>query len=228
MTDSAPLQWLASNGWIVLSGRADALSEIRAQALSRHNASGAIAYISLADDLADALMDDMAELGAASGYLVDLEGQDNNEIYERLSGAAMIVIDAAGQSDHLLRLLRRTAIHALKEALNRGALLFLEGAAAAIAGEFSLSADGRLQSGLNLLQNALVADDVSSPAGDAALRKARTELPDAIFLGLPAGAALALGPDGQVETWGERQAAISLADPTRANPALASLTVTEN
>ena len=97
MSEQAPLQWLPSNGWIVLSGRADALSEIRAQALSRHNASGAIAYISLADDLGDELMDDMAELGAASGYLVDLEEQDNNEIYERLSVAAMVVIDAAGQ-----------------------------------------------------------------------------------------------------------------------------------
>lgn len=228
MSVLAPLQWLPSNGWIVLSGRADPLSEIRAQALSRHNAIGAIAYISLADDLGDALMDDMAELGAASGYLVDLEEQDNNEIYERLSGAAMIVIDAAEQGDRLLRLLRRTGIHALKEALNRGALLFFEGAAAAIAGEFSLAADGRIRSGLNLLQNGLVAADTSSPARNTALRAARAELPDAIFLGLPAGAALALGPGGQVETWGLRQAAISLADPTRANPAFARLTVTEN
>ena len=228
MSDRSPLSWLPSSGWIVLSGRADALSEIRAQALSRHNASGAIAYISLADDLGDALMDDMAELGAASGYLVDLEEQDNNEIYERLSGAAMIVVDAAEQGGRLLRLLRRTAIHALKEALNRGALLFFEGAAAAIAGEFVLTADGRIVSGLNLLQNALVATDVSSLAGDDALRAARGELPEAIFVGLDTGSALVLGPEGRIETWGERQVAISLADPTRANPAFGSLPVTEN
>ncbi len=228
MSDLAPLKWLPSKGWIVLSGRADALSEIRAQALSRHNASGAIAYISLAVDLGDELMDDMAELGAASGYLVDLEEQDNNEIYERLSGAAMIVVDAAEQSDRLLRLLRRTAIHALKEALNRGALLFLEGAAAALAGEFILTADDRIEPGLNLLQNALVATAMDSLADADALRAARGELPDAVFLGLAAGAALALGPEGQIETWGERQVAISLADPMRANPALGRLTVTEN
>lgn len=224
MADLAPLKWLPSNGWIVLSGRADPLSEIRAQALSRHNAGGAIAYISLADDLADELMDDMAELGAASGYLVDLEEQDNNEIYERLSGAAMIVVDAAEQSGRLLQLLRRTAIHALKEALNRGALLFFEGAAAALTGEFVLAADDRIGSGLNLLQNALVATDVSSDS----LRAARHELPDAVFLGLATGAALVLGPEGQIETWGEAQVAISLADPTRANPALGRLSVTEN
>ena len=212
----------------MLSGRADPLSEIRAQALSRHNASGAIAYITLADDLGDELMDDMAELGASSGYLVDLEEQDNNEVYERLIGAAMIVVDAAGQGDRLLRLLRRTAIHALKEALNRGALLFFEGAAAAIAGEFVLAADHRIESGLNLLRNALVAIDASSVAGDDALRAARSELPDAIFLGLATGSALALGPQGQIETWGERPVAISLGDPTRANAAFSSLSVTEN
>ena len=228
MSDLAPLKWLPTNGWIVLSGRADALSEIRARALSRHNASGAIAYISLADDLGDELMDDMAELGAASGYLVDLEEQDNNEIYERLSGAAMIVVDAAEQGDRLIRLLRRTAIHALKEALNRGALLFFEGAAAATAGEFILTAEDRIASGLNFVQNALVATDMGRRAGDDALRAARRELPDAVFLGLAAGSALVLGPEGQVETWGEGQVAISLADPMRANPALGRLEVTEN
>ncbi len=215
MSDSSPLKWLPSRGWIVLSGPADPLSEIRAQALSRHNAGGAIAYISLAEDLGDDLMDDMAELGAASGYLVDLEAHDNNEIYERLSAAAMIVVDAADQGDRLLKLLRRTAIHALKEALNRGGLLFFEGAAAALVGEFILAADNRIASGLSLVRNALVATEVSSIAGDAALRAARNELPDAIFVGLASGSALALGPDGQIETWGERQVAISLADPAR-------------
>ncbi len=228
MSGSAPLKWLPSNGWIVLAGRADPLSEIRAQALSRHNAGGAIAYISLADDMGDELMDDMAELGASSGYFVDLEEQDNNEVYERLSGAAMIVLDAAGQGDRLLRLLRRTAIHALKEALNRGALLFFEGAAAAIAGEFILAADYRIESGLNFLHNALVATEASTIAGDDALRAARDELPDAIFLGLTSGSALVLGPQGQIETWGERQVAISLGDPKRANAAFSSLSVTEN
>ncbi len=228
MSDQSPLEWLPSKGWIVLSGRADPLSEIRAQALSRHNASGAIAYITLADDLGDELMDDMAELGAASGYLVDLEEQDNNEIYERLSGAAMIVVDADGQGGRLLRLLRRTAIHALKEALQRGALILLEGAAAAITGEFVLTADGRIESGLNLLKNALVATDVSGLAGDQALRAARSELPDALFVGLATGSALVLGPEGQIETWGERQVAINLADPMRAKSAFGRLSVIEN
>jgi len=67
MPTDAPFTWIDSNGWLILSGPPDALSELRAQALSRYDGSGAIAYISMADDLGDALMDDMAELGAATG-----------------------------------------------------------------------------------------------------------------------------------------------------------------
>ena len=218
MFELAPFSWLPSNGWLVLSGRADALGEIRALALSRHNARDAIAYISLADDLGDALMDDMAELGATSGYLVDLEEQDKNEIYELLSAAAMIVIEADGGGDRLLRLLRHTAVHAMKEALSHGALILLEGAAATTAGQYILGTDDRVDSGLNFLYNALVVTEVSSVAEHAALRCARVQMPDAVFIGLASGSALALGPDEQLETWGESQVAISLGDPTRTNP----------
>ena len=79
----------------------DALGEIRARALSRYDGSSDIAYISLAADLGDALMDDMAELGAPSGYLVDMDDGDNNEIYERLSAAGMIVIEADRNAEAL-------------------------------------------------------------------------------------------------------------------------------
>ncbi len=218
MLELTPFSWLPSNGWLVLSGRADALGEIRALALSRHNAGGAIAYISLADDLGDALMDDMAELGAASGYLVDLDEQDNNEVYERLSTATMIVIEADGERERLGRLLRRTAVHAMKEALNHGALILFEDAAASTAGQYMLGTDDQVDAGLDFLHNAMVLTDVSSVAEHAALRSARVQLPDTVFVGLASGSALVLGPDEQLETWGERQVAISLGDPARINP----------
>lgn len=212
MRENLPFSWQAGSGWIVLSGRVDALSEIRARALSRCDASGAIAYISLLGDLGDALMDDMAELGATSGYLVDLEADDNNAIYERLSNAAMIVVEADGQGEDLLRLLRRTAVHALKEALNRGSLILLEGGAAATAGEFMLSVTGEFTAGIGLVQSALIAADALDIAQSELLRSLRLQLPDASFIGLPPGSALVLGPDGAIETWGEQQVSISLGD----------------
>jgi len=194
MPGAAPFSWQDSPGWLVLSGSADPLSEIRARALSRYSASGAIAHISLAADSGDAIMDDMAELGAPTGYLVDLEELDNNTIYERLSQAAMIVLEAGPAPLELLRLLRTTAIHALKAALRRGALLFFEGAAAAIAGQHVLLPDGEIASGLNFVSGALVHCG-GAPAGPLP--------PGAVGIRLAPGAALALGPAGQVETWGE-------------------------
>ena len=212
MPDQAPFSWIDSPGWIVLSGPSDPLSDIRAQALSRFNAGGVVAYISLADDLGDALMDDMAELGAPTGYLVDLEEQDNNETYDRLIHAGIIVVDAAEQADRLLRLMRQTAVHALKDALSHGALILFEGAAASLAGERFLAANGEVRSGLKFLSNVLVVPNQSSIASYTDSHKARLTLPETVFIGLPRGAALVLGPDGQIETWGDGDVTISLGD----------------
>ncbi len=217
MRQMTPFSWQSSNGWIVLSGQVDSLSEIRARALSRCDAGGEIAYISLADDLGDGLMVDMAELGASSGYMVDLEESDNNEVFERLSGAAMTVIEAADAGERLLRLLRHTAVHAIKDALSRGALILLEDEAATIAGEYVLDSAGQISAGLGLVQNALIATDTISIADNSTLRSARLQLPNTTFVGLARGAALVLGPDGHIETWGDRQVAINLGDITRAS-----------
>ena len=211
MTAEAPFNWIDSNGWLVLSGPPDALSELRAQALSRCDGAGAIAYISLAPDLGDALMDDMAELGAAAGYLVDLEATDNNLIYERLIAAAMIVIEAAQNAELLERLMTQTVRSALKSALQQGALIMFEGAAAGIAGEHRVTAERKLSRGLNLVSNALI----TMSAENEWLPDIHHELPDVSIIGLARGAALALGPGRRIETWGDAQVTISLPDPAR-------------
>lgn len=215
MSMATPFSWLDSNGWLVLSGKADALGEIRARALSRYDGSSAIAYISLAPDFGDALMDDMAELGAPSGYLVDLDDNDNNEIYERLSAAGMIVIEADCNAESLGGLISQTIISALKAALERGALILFEGAAASIAGERRLNAKGEWSAGLNFIQNALIAPSAErDPEGALPLVEhcAPIDVPVMVFA---PGAALALGPAGKIETWGDGEVTISLSDPAR-------------
>lgn len=219
MREMAPFKWLTTGGWIVLSGPANARSEIRARALSRALAGGAIAYISLSDDMGDALMDDMAELGATTGYLVDLQEQDNNEVYERLSTATMIALQAEGAADLLLQLLRRTAVHAMREVLSRGGLILFEGDAASVAGEHVFDQSGEVVSGLSFVKGALITADAASIAESGSLRAARLQLPQATFIGLASGSALVLGPDGHIETWGERQVTISLGDLARESSA---------
>ncbi len=215
MSTATPFNWLETNGWLVLSGAPDALGEIRARALSRYDGSSAIAYISLAADLGDALMDDMAELGAPSGYLVDLDECDNNEIYERLSAAGMIVIEADFNAESLGGLVSQTISSALKAALERGALILFERAAASIAGERRLNACGEWTAGLNFIQNALISPSAErDPEGDLP-RGDCCALPDVPIIDFALGAALALGPGGQIETWGDGEVTISLRDPAR-------------
>ncbi len=215
MAPSSPFSWLDTRGWIVLAGAADALAEARALALSRADAGGAIAYISLAADLADALMDDMADLGAPAGYLVDLAALNPNDVYDRLISAGMIVLDAADSPDRLLRLLQPGARLALMEALDRGALLYFEAAALALAGEYFLAASGEITLGLNFVENALLLH-AAGFNGPHTLSPSRLALPNAVCIDVSPGAALALGPEGQLETWGDADITISLADPVRA------------
>ncbi len=208
----SPFSWHASNGWLVLSGAPDPLSEIRARALSRNNAVGAIAYISLAADMGDALMEDMADLGAPTGYLVDLEEQDNNEIYERLTAAGMIVIEADCAGSRLLRLMTATPMHAIKDALSRGAVILFEGAAATIVGERIVTPASQIEKGLNLLSNAMVLPDTND-VDSQAMRDLHRQLPDTAMIFLERDAALVLGPDQHIETWGEGQVTIRLSHP---------------
>lgn len=215
MSTAKPFSWIDSNGWLVLSGKPDALGENRARALSRCDGASDIAYISLAPDLGDALMDDMAELGAPSGYLVDLEECDNNEIYERLSGAGMIVIEAARNVEALGSLISHTVISALKSALERGALILFEGAAASIAGERRLNAQGEWTAGLNFIQNALISPNAGCDVQDAMLRAEYGAPLDVPVMILEPGAALALGPARQIEIWGDGEVTISPRDPSR-------------
>jgi hypothetical protein len=210
MLPDSPFTWLDSNGWLVLSGPADALSDIRAQALSRYAGAGALAYISLAPDLGDALIDDMADLGAPAGYLIELEDQDNNEIYERLSNASMIVVEANRDLDALQSLMSHTVASALKAALEHGALILLEGAAASLAGQHRLSASGDLTTGLHFVGNALIATFIDNAAQTTLTRKIHRQLPDISILGLARGSALALGPNHQLETWGDAEVTITL------------------
>ena len=149
MAANLPISWPDTNGWLVLSAEADLQSEVRSLALARNNASGAIAYVSFHADRGDALIDDMAELGAPAGYLVDLEDSDNNAIHERLSGAGMVVIEAGNDIDRMKRLMTHTVIHALKTSLEYGALVLMEGLASSLAGSRLIDGRGEIGGGLS-------------------------------------------------------------------------------
>lgn len=208
MTGQAPFGWRDGEGWLILSGGAHPLSEIRALALSRCNPFADVACIAQTDSIGDALLDDLAELGAPSGYHIDLAEQDNNELYERITSAGMIVI-AAQCADSLRRALRQTAVHALKQALSGGVLILCEGAAAGLFGEQRWSAPDGLTRGLNFVQGAVILP-AGAESSDQVAQVVRSERPEVAAIRLARGSALALGPGGQLETWGDHDITIRL------------------
>ena len=204
------LQYLSGNGWLVFSGGNDALSDVRAQALSRAKVFGQTVYISLADDSGDALMDDMEDLGARTGFFIDLQYDSDEEIIEQLETSSMIVVEIGNSVDALYRLLRGAAAQGISEAYKRGAIVLLEGLTINLFGRWVVSDNGQLLEGLDWVKNAFIEPESMGAEDSRAVRAVLAEIADAGAINVPIGSALALGPNGQVELWGEQLVTISL------------------
>jgi hypothetical protein len=204
------LRWKAGMGYIVLSGGADEGGEIRAAALRRAKASGGVAYLGFNEDSADALMDDMEDLGAPTGYLVNVIVDDDDTLRAQLEDASVIVIDASVTADQWRSNLIGAAAEGIQGALSRGAVVLAEGTGAEALGGYLINEHGQFAHGLSWLENALILTNTVS-LGDSDLAHALLDAkPDAIAIAIGTGSALALSGDGRIEVWGERQVAIAL------------------
>ncbi|HEX2622225.1 MAG TPA: hypothetical protein VHL11_18835, partial [Phototrophicaceae bacterium] len=156
------LRWTAGTGWIVLSGGADAGGEIRSLALRRAKAQGGVAYLGFNEASADDVLDDMEDLGAPTGYLVNVVSEDDDTIQAQLMDASIIVIDDSVSPDEWRSSLIGAAINAMREALERGVVILAEGSGAAALGGYLLSEEGQFLEGLGWLQNSLILPEVTS------------------------------------------------------------------
>jgi hypothetical protein len=201
-------RWLDGRGWLVLAGGGET-GDIRAQALGRAAADGGLACISLKGD--PNLLEDLEDLGAPSGYLVDLNTEDDQTIHDRLAEAGIIVIDSAASVKEARSLLRGAPIEGIQQAFEHGAVVLAEGITAAAFGGWLLLSGGEVTEGLEWLENALVAaPQLAIPDLATYARPVLLAQPSAIAVGIGQGSALALGPDSEVETWGEKRVTIAL------------------
>lgn len=99
---------------------------------------------------------------------------------------------------------------ALAGRLPEGGLLFASGAAARALGEWVCGPARTAEHGLAWLPGAIVLSGTEPPGSRSEVQGCLREHPRAYALGLPPGAILALGPDGQVESWGSAQPALVL------------------
>jgi hypothetical protein len=210
MSEDSVLNWIEGRGWLILSGGADALGEVRSMALARMNAIGRVAYVSLDDDGDEALMDDMADLGAPTGYIVNVMVEDDETIRERLADVGLVVIPGEAGVGFLRSSLLGAALDGVRDAYERGAVIFAEGEAASLFGVSVVDEDGAILDGFGWVDDSYIAIGVTSVADSDYARQVLTSGKATVGIGVNIGSALALGPAGSIETWGEGQVTIAL------------------
>lgn len=210
MPRQAVFQWLDGRGWLILSGGADRGGEIRGLALARSSADGGVACLALSSDptFADRLLDDVTDLGAPSGYIVDVASEEDDTIRAKLAEAGVVIIAADVDAETVRSALTGAAMEGIQTAYENGAVILAEGSCASAFGTFIETDGGSLTAGLGWLEQALILPGVESAA--SAAKELLTEQAFAVAAGIGVGSALALGPDGQVEIWGRRQVTVAL------------------
>ncbi|NWG17357.1 MAG: hypothetical protein HXY41_12040 [Chloroflexi bacterium] len=212
MAGSSILRWRDGRGWLVLSGARGESSAVRGQALGRAAADGGIAYVTLGDHdgWSDHTLADMDGLGAPPGYVVDALTEDDQTLSALLADAGIILIEDGPDVEVLRSGLMGAAAAGIQTAFENGAVVLVEGLAAMVFGAWVAKSAGQLLPGLGWLENALVLPGVTSVTQSELAQNVLREHSAAIAVGIGMGSALALGPDGEVEAWGQRQVTVAL------------------
>jgi len=220
MTQAGPLHWTGGAGWLILVGGRgpSGAAEIDDRLLARADLSRPIALVPAvggSPSSAQALLDDYADLGGPCGYVVPILGAADAQDEENrslLAEAGMVFL-ADGDAVALTRALRESpALVGVAEAFASGALVVGVGAGAAPMGEWVVTAEApEDERGWGWVSGAAVIPHFSGSAREPHLQAALRTRPGLVGIGIPDGVALALGPDGQVETWGEGEVTVVVA-----------------
>lgn len=207
MSRSSVLEWPDARGWLVLAGGPD--TAVRGRAIQRMGAGGVVVYINTGHG-SDSIQEDMEDLGAPTGYILDILSEDDETIQQQMADANLIVIGGEDSTTDIRSAVIGPVATAIKEGLERGAVLLCEGNAAAIWGTWMVDEAGGPLPGLEWLPRSIVVPGVTSVAENPMATRLLAEHPNALLIGPGHTSALALGPDGAVEAWGERQVMIAL------------------
>lgn len=203
-------QWKDGRGWLVFSGGNDATGAVRATAIERASADGGLAVLVMGDAVAaDDALQDMQELGAPAGYLVDVLTEDDDTIRQRIGEAGIVLLSSDSPPNELRSGLLGAAIEGVETAYERGAIIALEDQAAAVFSTYFLAGEA-VGAGFEWLQHIAVVPGMTSAAESPIAQAITAQQPEAVVVGIGEGAALALGGDGTVETWGNKAITIAL------------------
>jgi hypothetical protein len=207
-------RWHPGGGWLILAGggswETDENLNIISSLLTYTVSLGPIAYVWAASDVeqADHHMDALRDLGARTGYLIDILTEEEDVIQHQLSDAGVIILGDGPQDETLRDALAGIVLRSMEEAFNQGATIYAIGSSASALGAYAPQA-GSLVKGFSWLENSIILPGYTAEQADQ-LRGWVQQHPNHYGLGIGQGAALALGPQGQVEVWGNQAVTVSL------------------
>ena len=203
------LTWPDGLGWLILSGgETDASSPLRAQALARSPSGGAL-YISLAADEGEALQEDLEDLGAPAGYILDLT-EEPESLLKHMDEVAIIVVEGGDSLDEVYDALSGAPLEGLRKAYEQGTVVLLEGMAVNLLGKWAMTDEGEVLDGIEWVTNAFLEPGVSTVEDSPAIQAILNEHNEAVGVAIGLGSALALGGAGALEAWGDEEVVVAL------------------
>jgi len=204
---AGPLRWHAGQGWLILvgGGELEDLTDIHRAAIEAMSDESPVVYIPAASASQDEgrgrgqiVTEQIEELGGPVGYVAPIftrtDASDPKNV-RRVTQAGLVYL-GGGNAKKLIETCTGTpALDALAAAYAAGAVILAEGEAACALGAWGLCASGDILAGWGWLSETLVCPAFK----DTALRDAVKSKPECLGLGIPAGSALALGPENQVQ-----------------------------
>lgn len=212
MPARAALRWLDAQGWLVLAGSESGVEAVRAKALTIAAGDGPLVILATSGEnmAVTRLLDDFEALGARSGFLLDVYVEDDESLRTQLGGAGIVVVGVEADPVRAQDALVGAPVAGIHQAWQRGALVLLEGASAMQAGSWLMPAAGQRIDGLAWVPGALVLPGVCDVAANPLARALLGTEHGAVTIGIGPQSALALGPEGELEIWGEQQVSIAL------------------
>lgn len=210
MASNEILNWPGAAGWLILSANAGddlmVMGDIRATALTRMVVNGGVAYIGLDEDDHEDLIEEMGELGAPTGYLVNVMTEDDDTIQSTLADSGMILITGDYDAAQWRSVLLGAARKGIETCFAQGGIILAEGAATSLFG--AVIENGA--EGFNWLEKSFIVPGVNSISESESARDVLAARTADVAVGIGPNSALALGPERHVETWGDARVTIAL------------------
>ena len=215
MPQQGGLEWVDGNGWLVLSGGGDwrrgETDVITANALSLANLDRPTVVILSEGNQTDVegILEHYVALGGSGGEGIILSEQKEtleDEAFLSLLGEAGVLHLGGERPLQLASTLHRTRTLRLIVqgfATQQGLVIVGASGGAAALGAWVCSEEGEESPGLNFLRSGIATPHFTRTEEAVVLHRLLRDHPGFVGLGIPNGTALALGPRGEVEQWGD-------------------------